>query len=220
MSDVLNINRLSLARIGLYCTGLFGLYLPITYLILLLKNNHTIDDAAAVLKILSFLTVIWVNGELVLDTRNNTYMRRLNSAIIILIVLILFGLVMKYLEFNFSGLKNVSPSFTRALSSFTEYITWISVLPMLLYSLLDYCIMFTSQDGSDAKERAKAFFVFNDVVCLLPLVVISSVGLLALAMGVFSKADLETMVSGSLAATLFASAFATKTIELCYERRA
>jgi len=127
---------------------------------------------------------------------------------------------MKYLGFDFNNLKNISPNFTRALSFFTEYITWISIVPMLLYSLLDYCIMRTSEDGSDAKERAKAFFVFNDVVCLLPLVVISSVGLMALAMNIFSKADLETMVGGSLAATLFASAFATKTIELCYERRA
>jgi len=205
---------------GLYCTALFGFYLPVTYLILLLKDNHTVDDATVILKILSFLTVIWVNGELALDTRNNIYMRRLNSAVIILIVIIVFGLIMKYLGFDFNNLKNISPNFTRALSFFTEYITWISIVPMLLYSLLDYCIMRTSEDGSDAKERAKAFFVFNDVVCLLPLVVISSVGLMALAMNIFSKADLETMVGGSLAATLFASAFATKTIELCYERRA
>lgn len=220
MSEILNINRLSLPRIGRHCAVLFGMYLPITYLALLLKDKHTIDDAAVILKILSFMTVIWVNGELVLDTRNNAYLRRLNSAIIILIVFIVFGLAMKYLEFRFESLTNVSPNFTRGLSFFTEYIAWFSIVPIVLYSLLDYCIMYTSEDGSDVKERAKAFFVFNDVVCLLPLVVISSVGLLALAMDVFSKDDLETMVSGSLAATLFASAFATKTIELCYERRA
>jgi hypothetical protein len=205
---------------GLYCAALFAFYLLITCLILLLKDSYTVDDTAVILKALSFLTVIWVNGELALDTRNNIYMRRLNSAIIMLIVLILFGLTMKYLEVNFNNLENVSANFIRALSFFTEYITWISIAPMLLYSLLDYYIMRTSEDGSDTKERAKAFFVFNDVVCLLPLVVISSVGLMALAMNIFSKDDLETMVGGSLAATLFASAFATKTIELCYERRA
>ena len=85
MSDLLNINRLSLLRIGKYCAALFAFYLMATYLILLIKDSHRIDDATIVLKILSFLTVIWVNGELVLNTHNNASVRRLNSFIIIII---------------------------------------------------------------------------------------------------------------------------------------
>jgi hypothetical protein len=220
MEDTLNISGVSLTKIGLYCVASFTLYLTATYLILMLKDKHTIYDAAIILKVLSFLTVIWVNGEVILGTKKEPSIRRMNSAIIILIVIILFGLIMKYIEIDFSRLTNISSRLSRFLYFFTDYITWIAITPMLFYGLLDYYIMRRSDSNSDTRNKAKAFFVFNDVVCLLPLVVISSIGLMALSMGIFTKADLETMVGGALVATLFASAFATKTIELCYGGRA
>lgn len=207
-------------RLSYFCFGLFAFYLASAFVILSLKSEINVNDAVSALKIISLLSVIWVNGELIMeDDAGTVFSRKANSAIIVFIILpLLLLLFISYFDVTVDGRGRVAPFFMYLLNWLLYYLTWLSITPLVAYAVLDLYFFTRHRHDPARANMARTYVVFHDFVCLLPLTIIAVLGLFFMNAGVFSKEQLEILVNGALASTLFASTIATKSIEYLHER--
>lgn len=194
-------------------------YAAVTALTFLIKKDVSLVDVVTIGKIFSLFTIVLVNGDVprAIDKEQND-IKMINYFILIVSTIILIMSCVKFLGLDFAE-STTTPIVKNFLTIIYKHIFWISVFPLVAYAFLDYYIAFVRKSNIEEKQIALKFFVFVDLVCVLPLALVYLLGIIYAEFISGVKVSAEIFTSGSMAIALLSSAIATKAVEEFFEHQ-
>lgn len=196
-------------------------YSVLVLLLMITRSSYTLYDVTSAMKIVSLLGLIAFNGEiyLSLDREKDRGIKAINRIIILYSLFVTGILFLKFYNVSkFESNTAVSEAARSILQGASDYSVWLSIVPLAAYAAVDVYILNSSNKSDQEKSVARIYIVFNDIVCLMPLMLVALASFIALILRAFNKNELETMINAVVVSTIIASATATKAIEIIYAR--
>lgn len=179
-------------------------------------------ELVAACKIVSLFILIYTNREIPhsIDIERRADILHANHAIIVLSTVIAILLIIKTVVQDYSLL--VLPDTGAVLMAFfTVHSYWVATLPIVLYCLLDLYIVFYGHGSETERRVALEFFLFRDLVCAVPLmlVLLLTEAFLLTTASPDGRAAAELFFSGAIAVIQLSSAIASRALDVLQTRQ-
>jgi len=194
----------------------FG-YAAVTASAYLIKDTVTLVDVVTIGKIFSLIALLLVNGDVprAVDKQERD-IKIINYLILIGVILITIISSIKFLGLDLNE-STASPIIKSALGVIYKHIFWLSALPLIAYAILDFYIAYFRRGRLQEQQTALKFFVFVDMVCVLPLALVYILSIIHAEFITGEKFEAAAFSSGSMAIVLLSSAIATKAVDVFLE---
>lgn len=194
-------------------------YIIITFLTPMIKNNADLVDVVTMGKMLSLGLVLLVNGKITTEIdKNQKDIKRINQFLLICIIFIIIITFIKSMGLDINK-SSASTELKYLIGLFSNSIYWIGIFPLIGYAILDFYIAYIRRGTIDEKNVAKTFFIFVDIACVFPLVLIYIITISYSKILTSKPLNEEIFMSGSMAVVLMSSAIATKAVEIFFSNK-
>ena len=192
------------------------IYIFITFLTPLIKNNADLVDVVTMGKMLSLGLVLLVNGKITKEIdKNQNDIKRINQFLLVCVLLIIIITFIKFISIDINK-SSASTELKYLISLFYASIYWIGIFPLIGYAILDFYIAYIRRSTIEEKNVAKTFFIFVDIACVFPLLLIYIITISYTKFFTSKPLNEEVFMSGSMAVVLMSSAIATKAVEIFF----
>lgn len=168
-----------------------------------LLEKPSLNDFVGVCKLVSFCFLVILSEGITRDLeKEDSDVRNANYFICVVALLLIVPLCLKILKAPIDQIA-VNEAAREVISKVTKSITYLSVLPIFLYSLLNLWVgFFRPKRGTGLYAHARCYFLFADCPCAVPLLFVVVIMMLpARATGVES----ELFFNGAVTVIVFMS---------------
>lgn len=203
-----------------YIGGIAFGYPAVAVATLFVRETVTLVDVVTIGKIFSLVALLLVNGDVprAVDKEQRD-IKAINYLILVGVIFIIIISSIKFLGLDFDE-STTAPFIKSSLNIVYKHIFWISAFPLIAYAMLDFYIAYVRRGAQEEKRTATTFFVFVDMVCVLPLVLVYFLSIVHAEFITGEKFEAAIFSSGSMAIVLLSSAIATKAVDVFFEHEA